>query len=169
MTLTEITEMIAAYNEKRGRAAFLRVEIAAKTRELERLIALQPVYEAGPGAQVITGMPHGTKLSDPTAETASRLADGYESADIKDMRRELSRLQSELEKADSNIAAVEAWLIALTPSERFVIEHKLINGEYWAVVVRGYEEALNLPASKSALKRIKYAALDKLARVSGIK
>ena len=93
MTLAEIEAKIRGYNEARGRRAYLDAQIILKSRELERLLANLAVYEAGPAAQVITGMPHGTRLSDPTAETALRLAEGHEPPEVKALKREIAKLE----------------------------------------------------------------------------
>lgn len=165
VTYAEIEANIRGYNEARGRRAYLEAQIALKRRELEHLLANLAVYEAGPAAQIITGMPHGTKLSDPTAETAMRLAEGPEPPEVKALRAEIARLEDQKAAADAEVCLVDAMLIALTEPERYVITHQLINGQYWAQVVDEWESESGQPSTKAILKRLKSKALEKLQRV----
>lgn len=165
MTLAEIEAKIRGYNEARGRRAYLDAQIILKSRELERLLANLAVYEAGPAAQVITGMPHGTRLSDPTAETAMRLAEGPEPPEVRALRNEIAKLEDQRAAADADVCLVDAMLIALTEPERYVITHQLIDAQYWAQVVDEWESESGQQSTKAILKRLKSKALEKLQRV----
>ena len=165
VTLAEIEAKIRGYNEARGRRAYLDAQIILKSRELERLLANLAVYEAGPAAQVITGMPHGTRLSDPTAETALRLAEGHEPPEVKALKREIAKLEDQRAAADADVCLVDAMLIALTEPERYVITHQLIDAQYWSQVVDTWESESRQPSTKAILKRLKSKALEKLQRV----
>ena len=165
VTLAEIEAKIRGYNEARGRRAYLDAQIILKSRELERLLANLAVYEAGPAAQVITGMPHGTRLSDPTAETALRLAEGHEPPEVKALKREIAKLEDQRAAADADVCLVDAMLIALTEPERYVITHQLIDAQYWSQVVDAWEGESRQPSTKAILKRLKSKALEKLQRV----
>ena len=160
---------LSRYKEDKARMEHLRVEIdreKADIEEAERVIELNP---DALGAQNLSGMPHSTKISDPTAQTAIRLATGWVPKELKIMRDELDELVREFEDKKKRTAYVDAWLLALTERESWVIQKQVIGGEIWRDIMDDYEKVYRVRISQDSLARMKQKALKKIYALVGIK
>lgn len=166
MERAEVLELIKNYNVNTGRAGHLTLTLKEYGAELARLQARLVYDETGPGAQNITGMPHGTTVGDPTAQVAIRLASGYETDEMKSLRVKMEALNDELEKLERKIAYVDAWLKGLNVYERWLILKQGIDETHWRDLEEAYKKEFGSWTSFSSLKRIRNAAVDKICEMA---
>lgn len=157
--------MLANYREYAGRCMYLEFMIAKKEAEL-RSLQQTLIEDSVSCTQVISDMPRGGALSDPTARLGAAVADGYESDQIKQVKAEIEALQNELDAKQPTILFVSALLEGLSEKERWIVEKQVIDGAYWREVIFGYRTKFGDTYSKDGLKRIKKAALQKLYRIA---
>ena len=162
MRTEKVDEMLKTYRFDVGRCGHLETEI----RKLERAIAFHKGQLAedaqAVNSQQISDMPRGTALGNPTERIGLMLASGWTPDYIREMEGELSALKSEYEERYFTVLFVSSWLKGLTERERWIIEHQIIDGEYWKDVIAGYRTEFSEDSSKDSLKRLKQRALGKI-------
>ena len=164
-----VNAVLATYTSDKARAEHLKVEIENITQliaEMEKSVAANA---AAIGAQALTGMPHGSGISDPTASTAIRLASGWEGEDIEQLKAEKRDYEAELKQRLRTVAYVDAWLTALTEREAWLIRKQVLNGEFWRDIVDDYSRDYQFRISQDTLARIKQKAMRKIYRAAGVK
>lgn len=166
MTEKRVRELINTHMQTVGRVGHLAAEIERLEREYSRTRADLIDAQAGPHAQVITGMPHGGGISNPTEQLGISVADGYESEDLKRIRRVIGKTLQMYEDALSNRAYVQAWLDGLSDRERFVVEHKRIQHEYWHEVQDDYAEQFGVDLTIQTLQRYDRMGMRKIIRMA---
>lgn len=166
MTHEKVDELLKAYRFEVGRCGHLETEIA----QLQKAIAssmdslAEDVSAVKP--QQLSDMPHGTTVGSPTERIAIMLASGWIPDYLKDMQKELAELQQEYDGRYFTVLFVSSWLKGLTERERWIVEHQIIDGEYWKDVVRKYRDTFCEETSKDSLKRLKQRALDKIYQMA---
>jgi hypothetical protein len=122
MVPATIDRMISEYKRNVARAGHLQTEI----KRLELHIAEVNEAECGLGATVNDGMPHGSKVGDPTGSKGAALADGR--ALCAEELKELKAAQDELKYLELEILFVNNWIKVLSAREKFVIEKQMMAG-----------------------------------------
>lgn len=168
-TKARVDEALKGYVADRARAAHLALEIAELEGRLSMAEAALAGDEAGPRAQVISDMPHGTGVGNPVEELAIKLASGWLPADIKQMRGELAALKEEHARVAARVGYVETWLSALTERESWVVLHQYSEGETWRNVIEDYRREYGEYISKETLKRMRGTAFRKVYRIAQIR
>lgn len=156
--------IIEKYNANVGRCDYLRIEIEETERALNELETAAINYEAVPGVQQLTGMPHGGKIGRPTEEVAIMFASGDVPRYMSEMRDSLKAMQKEYRKCVANVKRAEAWLKSLKDRERWVVTKQMIEGLSWRELSTRYENLYGEPRSKRCLQIIKKRAILKIAR-----
>lgn len=166
MTHEKVDELLKAYRFEVGRCGHLETEIA----QLQKAIASSQENLAEDASAVrpqqISDMPHGTTVGRPTERIAIMLASGWIPDYLKDMQQELAELQKEYDSRYFTVLFVSSWLNGLAERERWIVEHQVIDGEYWKDVVRKYRDTFCEETSKDSLKRLKKKALDKIYQMA---
>lgn len=160
MTLERIEEMLKTYRFEVGRCGHLENEIASTKRAIEAAKAGLAGDLAGPGAQVITDMPRGTTVGNPTEKLGMMLAAGYKSEEIMELESKLGELIAEYTERRKTVDYVTSWLNGLPERERWMIEMQVIDGVIWREILMKYPERFGEYRSKDTLKRIRDKALD---------
>ena len=160
MTPDRVDEMLKSYRYEVGRCKHLETEIDLLTKAIERGKTFAVSDLVGPGAQVITDMPRGTGLGNPTEMYGMMLADGWQNADIADMENDRKALQAEYDERHKTVAYVESWLAGLNDRERWIIEMQVIDSVIWREILNKYQQTFGEYRSKDTLKRIRDKALD---------
>lgn len=160
-----VDEMLKSYRECIGRCGHLEYEIQERRDMIESLRKTM-VEDSVLGAQPMSGMPRGGKLSDPTARIGAAVADGCMTDDMKFLQKEIDELEYELRKRKIVVHFVAAWLDGLNEKERWIIEKQVIDGAYWREVIFSYKAKFGDEYSKDGLKRIKKNALNKIYRIA---
>ena len=168
-TKDAVDAALKSYADDKARSAHLEIEIAELTRRVNTAAAALASDEAGPRAQQITGMPHGTTVGNPTAQIAEKLASGWLPPEVKDMKRDLSVMQEEHARLSARVKFVEAWLEALTEREHWIILHQFVRQEYWRDVLNDYEARFGGYVAKDALKGLRAKALKRIYAIAGIR
>ena len=165
MQKESVDAMLSNYREHRARCEYLECEIP----ELERLAASMRetmVEDTVSCTQVISDMPRGTSISDPTGRLAMMFASGGVTEHVRQIEEEITEKKRELAQKRVTVIFVGAWLKALNEKERFVVEKQVIDKLFWRDVVRMYDRAFGEAYSKHGLKAIRDAALQKIYRIA---
>lgn len=160
MTIERIEEMLKTYRFEVGRCGHLENEIALTKNQIERAKAGLADDLAGPGAQVITDMPRGTTVGNPTEKLGMMLASGYKSDEIRELEAKLGELIAEYTERKKTVDYVSSWLNGLPERERWMIETQVIDGVIWREILTKYPERFGEYRSKDTLKRIRDKAFD---------
>lgn len=160
MELERIDEMLKTYRFEVGRCGHLENEIESTKRAIEAATAGLAGDLAGPGAQVITDMPRGTSVGNPTEKIGVMLASGYKSDEIRELESKLGDLTAEYTERKKTVDYVTSWLNGLPERERWMIEMQVIDGVIWREILMKYPERFGEYRSKDTLKRIRDRALD---------
>lgn len=166
MDRADVQSLIKNYNINCGRAAHIQIQTAELSARLSLLQSRLVYDETGPGAQNITGMPHGTAISDPTAEVAVRLASGYETDEMKSIRAKITALNDEFEALRIKIAYVDAWVKGLNIYERWLILRQSIDETHWRDLEESYKKEFGYYVSSRHLQRMRNAALEKIYTIA---
>ena len=82
------------------------------------------------------------------------------------MQAELKETRQEHEQRYFTVLFVSAWLNGLPERERWIVEHQVIDGEYWKEVVCKFKTAFQEETSKDSLKRLKQRAMEKIYQMA---
>lgn len=168
LTREEINEMLTQYNSNLARSMYLEAELV-NLRHVLAVAEREAIATEAVKTQQYTGMPHGSGVSDPTAQIGSKYADGYQPDYIKDLRADICALDDERAHKSYAVKCVQSWILALGPFERYIVEHQIIGGEPWEMVAAGYEKSYSVSASRSSLRRRKKSALGRIYGIVGIR
>lgn len=166
MEKEQVDAMLKSYRFHVGRCGHLKAEISLLEKEIERRMKALPFDLSCPQSPQLSDMPHGTSLSNPTERIAILLASGWLPDDIQAMQAELAALREEYDRQYHAALFVSSWLKGLTERERWIVEHQVMDGEYWKDVVLKYRAAYAEDMSKDSLKRLKQRALDKIYQMA---
>lgn len=106
--------------------------------------------------------PHGTSISCQTENAAIALADSDPIRRSQAILKEANAIQKRIEGLYRDIRYVEAWLTALNPKERIVVENKVIHHLYWREVAVYVEKEFGLTYTAVGLKKIHRRAMEKI-------
>lgn len=166
MTREKVDEMLKAYRFEVGRCGHLEAEISQLEKAVAQSMATLAEDVTSIKAQQLSGMPHGTTVGNPTEKLGIMLASGWVPDDILELRKELQETKLEYEGRRFTVLFVEAWLRGLTERERWIVEHQVIDSEYWKEVARKYKAAFCEDTSKDSLKRLKLRAMEKIYQMA---
>ncbi|MBR5457549.1 MAG: hypothetical protein IKV56_02175, partial [Kiritimatiellae bacterium] len=94
MAPERVDEMLKSYRYEVGRCGHLKAEMEMLSRDIERDKASLAHDLVGPGAQVITDMPRGTTVGNPTEKFGTMLADGWVPEDLRAKMTKLAALEA---------------------------------------------------------------------------
>lgn len=157
--------MLGNYREYAARVAFLEKEIP----QLEKLVAELKhsiVDDEVNITQVISDMPHGSGISDPTGRLGAMIAEGFTPQRIVEIEQEISRKKSELDFKQPTVVFVDAWLMGLNARERFLIQRKVIDNDMWRNIIYDFSTTYGEHYSKEGLKRILDNGLTKIFEIA---
>lgn len=161
MTRDKVDALLKAYRMDVGRCGHLKAEIGQLEKDIKRASASMDEDLTSIKSQQMTGMPHGSDVGNPTERLGMMLASGWVSNDVRELEKELADKQQEYEQRYFTVVFVTAWLEGLSERERWIVEHQVIDGEFWREVIskfgREFEEA-----SKDTLKRLRQRAMEKI-------
>lgn len=157
-----VLTLFSKYRNNVSRYKVISVTLNRLNSDLHKALSEMVEEMASIQAQQITGMPHGSGISNPTERVALELAEGRETEEVKSLRLKIEQLNNERTELEYNIQYVEAWLAGLTERERLIIEASCIDGESWYNVMRRYQQVYGIEISKSTIRRMKATALGKI-------
>ena len=159
-----VKQMLQSYREDKARCQYLDNEIPQLEKMAEALRS-EMIDDAVSITQVISDMPRGTSVSDPTGKLGALFAAGYTPEHIRQVEKQIKAKKRERARKQVTVTLVDSALTGLTDRERFVVERKFIDGMFWRELIEAYKAAFEMHYSKSALKKITDAALDKISRI----
>ena len=165
MKIEVVNEALSLYLERLSRSEHLKNEIALLRETLENARSEMIDNEVSL-SQEMTGMPHGTSISDPTGKLGLMFACGFESWDVKQIRMELEEKENEMKELERWVAFVRAWLMGLTDKERLLIELKYIQKLSWDEIINSYQKEYGQRYGRSGMKVMVQKAIEKVYNVA---
>lgn len=165
MERARVDELLKNYHENMARCEYL----TARVNELDVMRARavrNVVAENVNTVQVLSDMPRGGKTSDPTARLGAILADGIIPDSVADIEAAILEAQAEIRERKRAVSYVNAWLNGLNERERYVIERKILQDEFWRCVVDGFNERFGEIYTKPSVRRIVKHGLEKIYRIA---
>ena len=161
MKAEQINEALSSYLERVARCEYLENEIKLLHEILEHEEKIM-VNDSVSLSQELTGMPHGTSISDPTGKLGLKLACGFESWSVKQIKEEIKKLTDEYNNQKYWVAFVVAWLKCLTEKEKMLIELKYIQKLSWDEIISRYQRAYGQKYGKSGIKVLVQKSIEKI-------
>ena len=165
MKAENINEALSCYLERLARCEFLENELAMLHEMLETS-EKEMINDEVSLSQEITGMPHGTSIGDPTGKLGLRLACGFESWTVKQIKEEIAKLQEEYNTLRYWVVFVQAWLKCLTDKERMLIEMKYIQKLSWDEIINKFQKEYGQRYGKSGMKILVQKSLEKVYKIA---
>ena len=165
MQQKRVDEMLRSFNETVARCVHLEHEIPT-LKKLVKSLRETLLEDEISTTSVLSDMPHGTIISNPTERLGLKIASGYVSEDILDLEKEIREKEIELEELRPNVIYVETWMRGLNEREKFLVERKQIAGEFWRVIADEFRERFGAEYSKNGLKNIYTSAMEKIYRIA---
>lgn len=166
MDKTRVDEILRSYRYDVGRCGHLEAEIKMLENDLAKLRRTLADDVSIPKPQQLSGMPHGTMISNPTERIGMMLATGWEPDYIKDVEKSIQQLNEEYSEIYINVLFVQAWLKGLTEEESWIVEKQVVDGMYWRDVLTMYSIRFSKETSKDTLKRLRTRAMSKVYKMA---
>ena len=160
-----VNEMLNEYLARLSRSEFLQSELEM-LGELLKEAENEMVNDEVSLSQQITGMPHGSSVVDPVGKLGLKLACGYESWTVKDIKNEIEEKQREFSRLKYSVSFVQAWLKCLTDKERLLIELKYIQQLSWDEIIREYQKRFCQRYGRSSMKILVKKAMEKVYKIA---
>lgn len=166
MTFERIEAILRDYKACLGRCNHLKTEMSVIERQIEAVKIDTAETLAAPKPRVLTDMPRGTQIGNPTEKYGGMLADGYKTDEQIMLEAKLAEYQAEYDDKITTVDYVNSWMSGLSDRERVVIRSNMIDGESWRETANVYNQKFGDAVSKDTLKRIKDRAMDKIAEMA---
>lgn len=165
MKVEIVNEALSAYLERLARCEFLDGELKLLREMLEKAES-EMVNDEVSLSQELTGMPHGSSVGDPTGKLGLKLACGFESWSVKQIKEEIAKLTEEYNTLKYWVSFVCAWLKCLTDKERLLIEMKYIQKLSWDEIINRYQKEYGQRYGKSGMKILVQKAMEKVYKIA---
>lgn len=162
MTVEQVNLILKGYRFDVGRCGHLEVELHHLEKGLAAELALITEGAASLQSPVISDMPHGTGISNPTERIGMLVADGWKPEVVKQMEKDIQLLNAEYQTRMRNVKYVDSWLSGLPERERWMIEQQVIDGVFWRDLTALFRIRFGADCSKDTLKRIRERGLMKV-------
>lgn len=159
-----VKQMLQNYREDKARCQYLENEIPQLERLVEELRSTM-IEDSVSITQVISDMPRGTSISDPTGRLGMLFASGYVPDHICKVEDEIKIKKREMGNKLITVTLVDSAMTGLSDREKFVIQKKYIDGVFWRELIDSYKDRFDMIYSKSALKKVLDTGLTKMARI----
>lgn len=166
MTIERIETILRDYKACLGRCNHLKTEMSVIERQIESIKRDTAETLASPKPRVLSDMPRGTTIGNPTEKYGGMLADGYKTDEQVILEAKLAEYQSEYDDKISTVDYVNSWMSGLADREKVVIRSNMVDGESWRDTVNTYNQKFGEMVSKDTLKRIKDKAMDKICEMA---
>lgn len=165
MRAEKVDEALAGYPEAVSRTEYLTQQNALLRDALRLALAQMPNDEVSLSQQ-LTGMPHGTKISDPTGRLGMWFAEGHETWTVGQIRAEIAQNEREIASLRWMIVFVPAWLKALNDKESALIRWKYFDRLSWAEIGRKVYMTYGTRYGKAGIYKLLAAAKDRIYRAA---
>ena len=161
MLIEQVDELLLNYRNNLARCEFLTHDIPRLEKELG--LKIKRMVEASVSLSPnLSGMPHGSSLSDPTGKLGTDIASGYKTEEVKALEEELCEKKKEMENKQYAVSVVDSLLKCLKEKELFVIEKKVIGGMSWNDLRFTYNRHFETTYTVAGLKYMKKLAMEQL-------
>lgn len=165
MKKESVDTMMANYREYCARCEYLENDIKVTERFIETMKE-GLVEDLISITACMTGMPHGSGISDPTGRVGDMIASGRATYLVEDVINEVAGMKEELAEKMVTVVFVNSWIRALDNKERFVIEQKMLGGLSWRQLTFTFKRQFGDTYSQQGLRRIRDAAMQKIYRIA---
>ena len=166
MELERIQLMLKDYKTCLGRCNHLKTEMSILERQIDVIKADTAETLASPKPRVLSDMPRGTQIGNPTEKYGGMLADGFKTDEQISLEVKLAQITAEYNEKIVVVEYVNSWMSGLSDRERVVIRSNMIEGDTWKDTVNSYNQRFGDTVSKDTLKRIKERAMDKIIEMA---
>lgn len=166
MTPERADQMLHDYKTFLGRCNYLEKLIEGLEREMRIWQHNLAADVASIGAQNLDGMPHGTKVGNPTERYGLMLASGYTPEGLEELRKQIRAYKMERKEKLITVTFVEAWLGGLPMKQRWMIERQIFDGMTYAEINTLYRQTFEEPCSKDTLRRLRKDALANIYKMA---
>lgn len=167
MTHEQVDVLIQAYLIQRARCAFLTERI----QELEQYLReaeQDQIHDLISINAKMNGEPHGTGISNPTERAGMKLADGYESRDVRELKNNISVLRQYLTVTRRDVTYVDGWMTCLVGQERTITRLRGLEHKTWKDCIAEYEKEYGVYYSEAGLKKMYRKALGRIYSVAAM-
>lgn len=165
MTPEAVDKMLEHYRENKARCELLK-KMIAELRDTAASARATMRADAANGVQVLTGMPHGSGVSNPTERCGMLFASGYVPEGIQEIEDEIARYENELRYKSIPVSFLESLLDGLTKKEYLIVYGKYIDGLTWRELADSHQKQFGVYISLDAMKRINKKAKQKLYQIA---
>lgn len=166
LTVEQVNDMLYHYRENSARVALIDTELS-NLRDLYDIMSKTMVEDSVSTTSVLTGMPRGTKTSDPTGRVGLDMAAGRIPSHMQDIAEDMRTLTMERRERSYPVDRVNALLQALNEKQEFILRRKAIDQMQWREIIYGYKKLFGIEYSRQGIKKIYKASLDRLYKVAG--
>ena len=163
MTEKQIRDMLTRYKPTAGRIKHLEIEAEELKIKLGRAREEAIDALAGPHSANLDGLPRGGGISDPTGRLGVKLADGAPvSAEVTALEERLKDIEEALDISRNDMRYMNTWISILLDRELLLVNRKLIEGQTWPEVARGYQERFGDEMNEKTLRRMLKGAIHQI-------
>lgn len=164
MTHDELIKRLRSYKCDKAHVEVQTVRLAEVEAQIAKAENAVDFELAGPKASVVTGMPHGTRVSDGTADTAMRAIVEKEKRTAM-LKKQAENIKRDIAETKPQVDELTEAFGALTAREKFVVCATVCDGESWRRTNTAYEIEFREYISFSSIQRLKSNGLAKLMSV----
>lgn len=166
MTEDEVRQRLTTYRVERAALDGLTVSRRGLQRELSIMQKDRLETLAGPRAQVVSDMPHGTTVGNPTEQAALAMIEDAPGEML--LKAQITEADMQITKLTERCAIVESWMRMLNDREKYVVESHIIKRLPWAYVQRGYAGAFGMELTEHHLNRLCGAAFKLICEAARV-
>ena len=165
-TTEQVNEMLNNYRGRSARIALIESEIS-DLKDMYEDMSKTIVEDSISATASLTGMPRGTKISDPTGRLAIDIASGETPKHLQDIKDDIDALYRERRCLITPCRKVDALLKALNEKQEFILRRKAIDQMQWREIIFTYKKTFGIEYSRQGAKNIYKASLLCLYKVAG--
>lgn len=165
MTAERVDEALSRYAEAVSRTEYLREQNRLLNEALQLALS-HMVSDEVSLSQQLTGMPHGTMISDPTGRLGMWFAEGHESWTVEQIKAEIKTNKGEIASLRWVVCFVPAWIKGLNDNEARLIRLKYFNRLTFSEMAEAVEKETGVLLSRSGIVSKLKAAKRRIYRLA---
>lgn len=156
----KLDRLLNVYKVNQARYTWLCQQLEKLEADL-KVCRSQMISEQISLSQALTGMPHGSGTTDPTAKVAVAVTSGKVTPFVKELEAEIKPVREEMLVIQKDINTVDLALSPLAEREREVVTYKMIDNLDWGEVLEMMNEKYNGTYAKRTLQRLYDRGIEK--------
>ncbi len=164
MTEDDVRQRLTTYRVERAALDGLTVSRMSLQRELSIMQKDRLETLAGPRAQVVSDMPHGTTVGNPTEQAALAMIEDAPGEML--LKAQIAEADMQITELTERCAIVEAWMRMLNDREKYVVENRVVKRLPWAYVRRGYAGMFGIDLAERQLSTLEKSAFGLICKAA---